>query len=50
MDLDHGEEEIEYVFLDDDRERHFCMVFSDKNGGVDGTKPLLHATKRYVYN
>ena len=27
VDPDPNEEEIEYVFLDDDRERHFCMFF-----------------------
>ena len=26
------------------------MVFEDNNGGVDGTKALLHAKKWYVYN
>ena len=50
MDLDHGEEEIEYVVLDDERESHWNMVFEDSNGGVDGTKALLHAKKWGVYN
>ena len=38
------------MVLDDDRDRHWCMVFKDNNGGVDGTKVLLHANKWDVYN
>ena len=44
VDTDPDEEEIEDVVLDDD------MVFEDNNGGVDGTKALLHAKKWGVYN
>ena len=50
METDPDEDEIEYMVLDDERERHWCMVFEDKNGGVDGTKTLLHANKWDVYN
>ena len=39
------EEEIEDVVLDDDRERHWQMVFEGENAGVDGTKDLLCAKK-----
>ena len=47
---DTYEEEIEDVFLNDNRERHWCMVSKDKNGGVDGTKNLIHTKKWDVYN
>ena len=50
MELDPYEEEIEDMVLDDDRYRHWRMVFEDSNGGVDGTKALLHAKKWDVYN
>ena len=38
------------MVLGDERERHWRMVFEDNNGGVDGTKALLHAKKWDVYN
>ena len=44
------EEDTKDVVLDDQRERHWRMVFQDNNGGVDGTKALLHANKWDVYN
>ena len=47
---DTDEEEIEDVVLDDDRERHWCMVFEDNNVGVDGKKALIHYKKWDVYN
>ena len=50
MGTDPDEEEIDYVVLDDERERHWHMVFEDNNGGVDGTKALLVAMKWDVYN
>ena len=31
METDLGEKYIEDVVLDDDRERHWCMVFYDNN-------------------
>ena len=37
------EDDIKYMFLDDERERHWRMVFEDNNGGVDGINALLHA-------
>ena len=45
MEPDPGEEEIEYLVLDDERARHWRMVFEDNNGGLDSTKALLHAKK-----
>ena len=45
MELDTDEEDIEDAVLDDDRERHWQMVFEGKNAGVDGTKDLLCAKK-----
>ena len=50
MEPDTDEEEIKDVVLDDERERHWRMVFEDNNGGVDGTKAILHAKKWDVYN
>ena len=38
------------MFLDDERESHWCMVFEDNNGGVYGTKAFLHAKKWDLYN
>ena len=38
------------MVLDDERELHWRMVFEDNNGGVDGTKAILHAKKWDVYN
>ena len=36
--------------IEDEREGHWRIVFEDNNGGVDGTKALLHANKWNVYN
>ena len=47
---DSDEEEIEDVVLNDEREIHWCMVFEENNGGVDGTKAILHDKKWDVYN
>ena len=49
MGTDPNEEDPEDVVLDDERYRHWCMVFEDKNGGVDGTKDILHAKKWDLY-
>ena len=38
------------MVLDDDRESHWRMVFEDNNGGVYGTKALLHANNWDIYN
>ena len=50
VETDTDEEDVEDVVLDYYRERHWHMVFQDKNGGVDGTKALLHAKKWEIYN
>ena len=38
------------MVFDDERERHWGMIFDDNNGRVDGTNNLLHAKKWYVCN
>ena len=43
MEDDTDEEEMEDANLDDDRERHWRMVFEDNDGGVDDKNALLHA-------
>ena len=50
MEIDPDEEDIKDVGLNDERERHWRMVFEYNNGGVDGTNSLLHAKKWDVYN
>ena len=50
MDTYTDQEQINDVVLNDDRERHRCMVFEDNNGGVYETKALLHDKKWGVYN
>ena len=43
MEDDTDEEDMEYVNLDDKRERHWRMESKDNGGGVDDAKALLHA-------
>ena len=43
------EEEMDDINLDDERERHWSMVFEDNYGGVDGAKALLHAKSWDIY-
>ena len=50
METDPGEDKIEDVVLDDERESNWRMVFEGENGGMDRTKSLLHAKKWDVYN
>ena len=38
------------MVLNDERDFHWHMVFKHNNGGVDGTKALIHAKKWDVYN
>ena len=45
MEDDNNEEEMADVNLDDDRERHWRMVFEYKYGGVNDTKSVLHANR-----
>ena len=49
MDPDPDEEDMEDVRLDDERERHWRMVFEDNGGGVDYDKELLHDKRWDVY-
>ena len=45
MEYDPDEEEMDDVNLDDERERHWRMVFEDNDVGVDDVKELLHAQR-----
>ena len=45
MEYDTDEEEMDDVNLDDERERHWRMVFEDNDVGVDDVKELLHAQR-----
>ena len=45
---DSDEEEIDDGVINDERDRNWLIVFEENNGGVDGTKALLHAKKRDV--
>ena len=49
MDNDTDEEDTEDVNLDNERERHWRMVFEGNDGGVDNAKALLHAKRWYIY-
>ena len=46
---DPDEEDMDNVNLDDERERHWRMVFEDNDGGVDDEKEFLHAKRWYIY-
>ena len=46
---DPDEEEMDNVNLDDERERHWRMVFEYNDGGVDNAQALLHAKRWDVY-
>ena len=35
--------------LDNERERHWRMLFEDSDRGVDDNKALLHSKRWYVY-
>ena len=43
------EEEMDYVNMDDERERHWGNVFEDNEGGLDDKKALLNAKRRDLY-
>ena len=49
MEQDPDEEDMEYLKLDNDRERHWRMVFEDNDEGVDDKKELLHAKRWDIY-
>ena len=44
-----NEEEMEDIKLDDKRERHWRVVFKDKDVGVYHDKAILSAKSWYVY-
>ena len=46
---DPDEEEMDNINLDDERERHWRMVFKDNYGGVDDAKELLHDKRWDIY-
>ena len=46
---DTDEEEMDDVILDDERERHWRMVFEENDGGVDDAKALLHDKRWDIY-
>ena len=43
------EEDMDDVNLNDERERHWKMVFEDIDGGVEYTKALLHVNRWDIY-
>ena len=49
MEDDPDEEEMGNVNLDDNRERHWRMVFEDNYGGVYNSKSLLHDKRWDIY-
>ena len=49
MEDDTKEEDLDGVNLDNERERHWRMVFEDNGGGVENAKALLHVKRWDVY-
>ena len=49
MEDDPDEEEMDDVNLDDERERHWRMLFEDNGVGVEDVKALLHAKRWDIY-
>ena len=49
MQYDPGQEEVDDVNLDNERERHWSTVSEDNRGGLDDKKALLHTKRPYVY-
>ena len=49
MEPDPDEEDMEYVKLDDKKDRKWRIVFEDNDGGVDDKKSILHAKRWDVY-
>ena len=49
MEDDTDEEEMDGVNLDDERERHWMMVFEDNGRGVDDAKSWIHAKRWDIY-
>ena len=49
MEADPDEEEVEDAKIDDERERHWRMVFEDTEGGVHDKKVILSAKRWDIY-
>ena len=49
VEYDTDEEDMENINLDDERERHWRMVFEDNYGGVDNANALPHAKRWILY-
>ena len=49
MEDDIDGEDMDDVNLDDERERHWRMVFKDNDGEVDDEKEFLHDTRWDIY-
>ena len=49
MEDNTDEEDMETVNLDNERERHWRMVFEDNVGGVEDARVLIHAKRWDVY-
>ena len=49
MEDSPDEEDMDDVNLDDERERHWRVVFEDNDGGVDDAEALLHAKRWDIY-
>ena len=49
MESNPDKEETKDVPLENERERHWKMIFDNSEGGLDDVKALLHAKKWYVY-
>ena len=43
------DEDMDDVYLDIERERHWRMVFEENDGEVDDNKALIHDTIWYLY-
>ena len=48
MENNPDEEDMDDVNIDDERERHWRIIFEDNEGGVD-EKALLHANRWDLY-
>ena len=49
MEDDPDEEGMDYVNIDNERERQRRMVFEENKGGVDDKKALIHAKRWDLY-
>ena len=49
MEDDPDEEEMDNFNLDNERERHWRMVFKDNDGGLDNSNAFIHTKIWCVY-